>query len=180
MLDVGLDAAKARLAKLARGGLLVSASQDAYDEGITGLIRVGPLGCAPGVSRLVDVRFLDLVSRADSAVLVLRWEVIGPGGGLFPALDADVMLAPAGEDATLLTVAGAYRPPLGIFGAALDRTILHRVAAATIRAFMNRVADAIAHPASTAGSGSGIAAPEFPGRSAASGDAIGGPPGSPS
>ena len=177
VLAVGLDAAKASLAKLARSGLLAGASQDAYDEGITGLVRVGPLGSAPGLSRPVEVRFLDLVSRADSALLVLRWEAVGPGGGLFPALDADLTLTPAGEHATLLTVAGAYRPPLGILGVALDRTILHRVAAATIRAFMNRVADAIARPASTAGSGNGIAVQESPRRPATSGDATGGQPG---
>ncbi len=130
------------------------------------------MGSAPGLSRLAEVRFLDLVIRADSALLVLRWEAIGRGGGLFPALDADITLAPAGEHAPLLTVAGAYRSPLGILGAALDRTILHRVAAATIRAFMNRVADAITHPASTARSGNGIAAQESPRPPAASGDAI--------
>ncbi len=177
VLDVGLDAAKASLAKLARSGVLVRASQAAYNEGITGLIRVGPLGSAPGLSRMVEVHFLDLVSREDSALLVLRWEAVGPGGGLFPALDADITLTSAGEHATLLTVAGAYRPPLGILGAALDRTVLHRVAAATVRAFINRVADAIAHPASMAGSGNGIAVQESPRPPAASGDAIGGPPG---
>ena len=40
----------------------------------------------------------------------------------------------------MLTVAGAYRPPLGALGEALDRVILHRVAAATIRGFAARVA----------------------------------------
>ena len=115
VLDVGLDAAKASVAKLARSGLLVSASEAAYDEGITGLVRVGPLGSAPGLSRLVEVRFLDLVSREDSALLVLRWEATGPSGGLFPALDADITLTPAGEHATLLTggrsVPAAARDP---------------------------------------------------------------------
>jgi hypothetical protein len=66
--------------------------------------------------------------------------------GLFPARDADITLTPAGEQATLLELAGTYRPPLGAVGTGLDRTILHRVATATTRTFMNRVAGAIIHP----------------------------------
>ena len=145
-LEVSFNAAQARLANLIRGGSLVSASQHAYGEGITGLVRVGPLGAAPGISRIVEVRFRELVARGDTAVLALRWETLGPGGKLFPALDADITLTPAGEQATLLTMGGAYRPPLGALGAQIDRAILRRAAAATIRSFINRVAEAIADP----------------------------------
>ena len=150
LLDVSFNAAQARLANLTREGTLLDASQDAYGLGIIGVVRIDPLGSAPGMSRLVEVHFRDLVIHENSAVLTLRWEAIGPGGGLFPALDADITLSPAGEDATLLTLAGAYRPPLGALGARLDQAILQRVAAATIRAFLDRVVDAIAHPASAA------------------------------
>src|SRR6266576_3170529 len=59
---------------------------------------------------------------------------------LFPVLDADVRLTPAGEHVTLLSMAGSYRPPLGSLGQALDRVILHRVATATIRGFVAQVA----------------------------------------
>ncbi len=156
-LEVSFVAAQARLANLARGGSLLSASKDAYGEEITGLARVGPLGSAPGLSRLVEVRFRDLAASEDSAGLALRWEATGPGGRLFPALDADLTLRRAGEQATSLTLAGAYRPPLGTLGAGLDRAILRRVAAATIRAFLNRVADAIVHPDGAAAPVSGIA-----------------------
>ena len=160
LLDVGFTAATARLANLVHGGSLVTASQDAYGEGITGLMRVGPLGPGAAVSRLVKVHFAELVSREDSAVLTLRWEAQGPGGGLFPALDADIMLAPAGEQATMLRLAGAYRPPLGVFGAGLNWAILHRVATATVRSFVGRMADAIAHPATAAERGRGYAGTE--------------------
>ena len=105
-LDVGFNAAQARLANLARGGLLRRASHDAYDELGTGLARIGPLGAAPGMSRLVAVRFSDMAIHEDFAIEAMRWEAIGPGGCLFPALDADIKLTPAGEDATMLTVAG--------------------------------------------------------------------------
>jgi len=88
LLDVSFAAAQARLANLARGGSLLSASQAAYGDGITGLARVGPLGA------------------------------VGDG---------------------------------------LDRVILHRVAAETARAFMNRVAGAIAHPGGAAERERGLA-----------------------
>lgn len=150
-LRVGFDAARTGLANLARGGLLTTVSTEAYGEGLTGLVRVGPLDSAPGMSRLVEVHSRDLVIRDESAVLMLRWEAIGSGGRLFPALDADITLTPAGEHATLLRLAGAYRPPLGSLGAGIDRVILHRGAAATIRAFISRVADAIAPATRVAG-----------------------------
>jgi carbon monoxide dehydrogenase subunit G len=145
-LDVGFDAAQSRLASLTRDGSLRIASVSAYDNGLVVLIRVGPLGDVPGVSKLVRVHFRELVSRADSAVLTLRWEATGQGGGLFPALDADITLTPAGEETTRLTLAGAYRPPLAALGSGLDRAILGRVASATIRSLLSRLALAIANP----------------------------------
>jgi hypothetical protein len=150
-LGVGFDAARGGLASLARRGLLTSASAEAYGEGLTAVARAGPRGSGPGTSKLVKVHFRDLVMRDDSAVLMLRWEATGLGGRLFPALDADITLTQAGEHATLLRLAGCYRPPLGSLGAGLDRAILHRAAAATIRAFMSRVADSIGPGPSRAG-----------------------------
>jgi hypothetical protein len=146
-LDVGFSAAQARMTNLARGGLLRRACDDAYRDLGTGLARVGPLGAAPGLSRLVAVRFTNMAVHEDFAVVAIRWEAAGPGGALFPALDADLKLTPAGDQATMLTVWGVYRPPLGGLGAGLDRVLLHRVAQATIRAFTHQIGAAIAHPA---------------------------------
>ena len=146
-LDVGFNAAQARLANLTRGGLLRRACDDAYQDLGARLARVGPLGSAPGLSRLVAVRFTDMAVHEDFAIVAIRWEATGPGGALFPALDADLKLTPAGDRATMLAVSGAYRPPLGSLGAGLDRVLLHRVAQASIRAFTHQIGAAIAHPA---------------------------------
>ena len=146
-LDVSLAAAGARLASLVRSGLLGRASAQAYGDGITGLGPADPLGPVPGLSRLVRVHVQNLEVSGDSARFALRWEVTGPGGELFPALDADITLTPAGEHATTLTLIGAYRPHPGTAGAALDRAIMHRTATATIRAFLYRIAESIAYPA---------------------------------
>jgi hypothetical protein len=143
-IDVGFEAARERLAKL--DSWFLTASDDAYGEGIAGLARVGPRGPTPGMSRLAEIRFQSLAAENGRAGLALRWEARGPGGRLFPVLDADLMLTPAGENGALLTLAGAYRPPLGSLGAELDRLILHRVAEATIRNFLERVVTALADP----------------------------------
>ena len=93
LLDLGFRAAEARLANVARGGLLTPVSEGAYGDGLTGLARVGPLGEVRGVSKLVEVHVLDVVTRGESAVLALRWQATGPGGKLFPALDAEARVA---------------------------------------------------------------------------------------
>ena len=126
-LDLSFPAASARLANLARGGSLTCASEGAYGDGLTGLVRVGPLGAAPGMSKLVEVHVREVVTRGESAVLALRWQATGPGGRLFPALDADIWLTPAGEQSARLSLAGVYRPPLAVLGAGLDKAAFHRV-----------------------------------------------------
>lgn len=145
-LDVSFAVARERLLQLAEGGVLLSTSQDAYDHGSTGFERVG----IPGLSKLVRVQARALAWTDQTAGLAIRWEATGTGGGLFPILDADIRLAPAGEQATVLTVTGAYRPPLGALGEALDRVILHRVAVATIRGFTAQVAARITGQPGTA------------------------------
>ena len=136
-LDVSFAVARERLTRL--GPTLSGTSDDAYGLALT---RVG----VAGVSKLVRVQVRELSWTDTTAGLALRWEATGPGGGLFPVLDADLKLAPTGDQGTLLTMAGAYRPPLGSLGEALDRAILRRVAEATIRGFLARVAAQITGP----------------------------------
>jgi hypothetical protein len=143
MLDVSFCVAQARLADFMETDLLRSASEDAYGAGITGLARVGALG----LYKLVRVQIRELAQQDGQAGLAIRWEASGPGSGLFPALDADIRLVPAEGQTTLLVLAGVYRPPFGTLGSALDRAALHRIAAATIRNFLGRLAAAITVPA---------------------------------
>ena len=144
LVDAGFEVARDRLAGL--DSWFLTASDHAYGEGMAGLSRIGPRGPAPGISRLAEIRFQSLAADDGRAGLALRWEARGPGGRLFPVLDADLTLTPADENAALLTLAGSYRPPLGSLGAELDRLLLHRVAEATVRNFLERVATALARP----------------------------------
>ncbi len=146
-LEVSFNAAQARLANLAHGGLLRRASENAQEWGAD-QAQAGSRG-ALGVSKLVNVQVRHLVTREDSAVWALRWEANGTAGALFPVLDADITLTRAGEEATVLAVSGTYRPPLGSLGAGLDRAIMHLVAEATIRAFTRQLGAVIVNPAAS-------------------------------
>ena len=136
LLEVSFAVACERLTQLTGSGALITTSEDSYSRETGTLTRVGAIG----LSKLVRVQVRELARTEKSAGIALRWEAAGPGGGLFPVLDADVRLTPAGAHVTLLSMAGSYRPPLGSLGQALDRVILHRVATATIRGFVAQVA----------------------------------------
>jgi hypothetical protein len=142
--EAGFDAARERLARMVADGGLTVVSRDAYHGALAQLIRVGPFGGTPGVSKQVQVRLIGPVRRDGTTTLWLRWEATGPAGGLFPVLDADLLLRPEGLEKTRLTLNGCYRPPLGRLGSGLDRAVLHRVAAGTIRALLRGIADTLA------------------------------------
>jgi hypothetical protein len=146
LVDASFDAARSRLGRLAGDGVLLGASEYAYAAGVTGLAEAGLVA---GMSRLVGVRPGDPAETGGCARLSLRWEAIGSGGALFPALDADLTLSPAGEKITVLSLAGVYRLP-GDAGAGLDPAIVRCFAAVTVRSFIARVACALMHPAGSA------------------------------
>jgi hypothetical protein len=143
---VSFAVARTRLADLARGDGLLAAASEAYGQGVTGLAD-DPPDPLRGTSRLAEVPFGELVAYRERAHMALRWQAIAADGTLFPVLDADLALAPAGEDATMLDLAGVYRPPPGTQDETLDPAGLQRAATATTRAFLDRLAAAIgSHP----------------------------------
>jgi hypothetical protein len=148
--------ARAGLMNLAHGGWLSDASNGAYADGLAGLVRVGPFGNVAGASKLVRVLLLEPVERDGSLTLSLRWEATGAMGRLFPVLDANIILVPAGEGGCQLALAGAYRPPFAAVGERLDRVVLHRAASATVRSLLRRIAQTIA-PDGAAVAGTGAA-----------------------
>ena len=146
-LEESFVAARARLARLMGGDWLDGVSQDAYAEGISGQLRVGPFGGLPGVSKLVEVRLLEPVPHDDVVVVPLRWEATGRMGRLFPVLDANLALSARDDGRAVLRFAGVYRPPLSGVGEELDQIVLNRVASATVRALLARIAPLLAEPA---------------------------------
>lgn len=145
LLNVGFGVARVRLANLAHSHLLMSASQDVYDAAIARLAQASPPGPAE-LSRLARVQARNVVTGARSATLALRWQASAPAGGLFPALDADIRLAPAGDQTTVLTLDGAYRPPPGTAGSGLDQAVVQQAATTAMHDLLDRMAVAIAGP----------------------------------
>jgi hypothetical protein len=147
LLGVSLEAARAWLRRLAADGVLLGAAGYAYGQGIAGLAEEA--GPAAGMFRLAGVQAGEIAETPDGARLGLRWEATGPDGVLFPALDANLTLSPAGEATAVLTLAGVYRLPAQA-AAGVDPALARRVAAVTIRAFIARLACALMHPAGVA------------------------------
>jgi hypothetical protein len=147
--EVGTKAATTRLADLARGNSLIRASYAAWDAGKARTVQVGPR-----LTRLLRVDYRGPVQRGAVSVLILRWEAADGDGRPFAALDADITLVPDGEQATLVGLTGVYRTPAGTRP---DRLAVHRVAAMTTRALLDRIADTISGPAAPPGEETGAA-----------------------
>ncbi len=146
-LDAQYEVVCARLAHLIRRGALHSLSSAVHEGGLDTVVRVGPFGATRGLSKLVRLQALDPVHRGGKTTVSLRWVATGVAGELFPVLDADLIVTSDGHDRSRLELVGSYRPPLGRAGAALDRAIMSRVADATIRSLLERVATAVTEPA---------------------------------
>ena len=140
LVNAGFAAARRRLGRLAGDGVLLGAAEHAYGAGITGLAEAA--GPGAGMPRLAGVRPADLIDTPDCARLGLRWEAIGTDGAVYPVLDADLTLTPAGKATTLLALAGVYRLA-GQADAGLDPAIVRCLAAVTIRSFIARLACAL-------------------------------------
>ena len=144
-LNLGFPAAWTRLRDLARDGMLQRACEVAYGEGVAALAELA--GPAARLTRLAEVCLADLTETGDRAHIALQWDAIDADGTLFTALLADLMLAPAGEQACTLSLAGAFWPPPGLAGAGLDRVIVRCAVTAITSSFLDTVACELNHPA---------------------------------
>ena len=116
-------------------------AEQANHRGDSLLAEVG-FGDDVRVARRVAIEFGQPVRAASKLVLPLRWSAAG-ASGLFPALEADLEVAPLGPHRSQLAMSARYEPPFGPIGRAIDRTLLFRVAEATLKDFLDRVAAAL-------------------------------------
>jgi hypothetical protein len=126
----------------ASAGWLAAVAGEAQARGdeLLTAVGVGPLG--PRVGRRVAIELGDPVRFPSMTSLPLTWEPIGLEG-LLPRLDATIEVGSLGQDRTQLAISARYRPPLGVVGRAIDRVLLHRVAEATLKDFLDRLGHAI-------------------------------------
>jgi hypothetical protein len=128
------------LTGLANDGLAgIAELADERGEALLGEAGVGHGGAR--LARTIAVRVEPPVRIGSTTVVPLHWEA-AHGAGLFPSMDADLEISPLG-DTTHLAVSARYVPPMGRFGRVVDRAVLHRVAEATIKDFLDRVAAAV-------------------------------------
>jgi hypothetical protein len=113
----------------------------ANERGDSLLAEVG-FGEQVRVARRVAVEIGTPAHLGTTVIIPLAWTPVH-AAGLLPSLEADLEIAPLGADRTQLAINARYEPPLGMMGRAVDRAILHRVAEATLKDFLDRVADAL-------------------------------------
>jgi hypothetical protein len=142
-VEVPLPAAQVERALLASPSEWLQAMAGAAQErgdGLLAEVGVGPLGTR--LRRRVTIRLGTPVRFPSMTSLPLTWEPVGLEG-LLPRLDANIELGSLGEDRTQLAISARYRPPPGAVGQTIDRILLHRVAEATVKDFLDRVGHAI-------------------------------------
>jgi len=76
------------------------------------------------------------------AVVPMTWTP-EDAGRLFPRLEADIELSAFGAQRSQVAISARYQPPMGVLGRAVDRAMLHLVAEATIKDFLDRVAESL-------------------------------------
>jgi hypothetical protein len=124
-------------------------AMDADEHGDQLLAEVGFGPEELRLGKLVSIDVGDPVQLGEKTALPMSWRATGPQG-LFPVLDGDLEVAPLGASSTQIALSAQYRPPLGPVGRAIDRAVLHRIAEATIKDFLDGVARTVEALASTA------------------------------
>ncbi len=122
----------------------------AYREGERLRDRVGVGGDHGVVAKTVRLMVGTPLRGGFQTTIPFAWEATGTPG-LFPRLDADLFIAGIGPDLCQVALRGTYSPPLGSLGRVLDRVILHRVAEASVKSFVDRIAEALKPEGSSVG-----------------------------
>jgi len=118
-------------------------ARDAEDRGERLLAEVGfAYDREHRLDKRVEIDFGEPYRIPSKTLLPMSWRPAG-AEHLFPALEADLEVAPLGPSRTQLSISARYRPPMGVVGRALDRALLHRVAEATMKDFLDRVGEAL-------------------------------------
>lgn len=119
---------------------LPNLAQRADERGQRLLTEVGFPMDGHRIVKRVSIALGDPVRSSARTWIPISWQATGPSG-LFPVLDGDLEIARLGTERTQLAFSAQYRPPLGFIGRTVDRALLSRVAEATIKDFVDRIAE---------------------------------------
>jgi Rrf2 family protein len=140
--------AAAVAARLQEGGSWLAphvAAANADGEAIR--LRVGPGGPA-WLGKTVAVRLSRPDRTGDALRVAIAWEATG-ASALFPRFEGTLGITDLDPERCELSLSGHYRPPLGRAGHALDDALLGRVARATVRSLLRRVAHGLEQASTT-------------------------------
>lgn len=111
-------------------------------------LAVGP--GVPGVTATVELEVGRPIRGTESISIPFAWRVAN-AVKLFPHMEAELVITPSTDESTHLTFRGSYTPPFNSLGEVLDRLAMHRIAEATVRNFLERLAGAVVEQAEELG-----------------------------
>ena len=112
----------------------------AYRKGEELRTRIDPGSFIP--AKEVEIVLGQAVDRSGSVIIPMDWKATGPEA-LFPKMSADLVLQPLGPGLVEVVFRGSYEPPLKVLGRLLDRALLHRLAEASAKAFLDQLCRAV-------------------------------------
>ena len=112
----------------------------AYRKGEELRTRIDPGSFIP--AKEVEIVLGQPMDRSGSVIIPMDWKATGVGA-LFPVMSADLVLQPLGPGLVEVIFRGSYEPPLKVLGRLLDRALLHRLAEASAKAFLDELCRAI-------------------------------------
>lgn len=112
----------------------------AYRKGEELRTRIDPGPFLP--AKEVEIVLGQPVGRSGSVIIPMDWRATSVGA-LFPVMSADLVLQPLGPGLVEVIFRGSYEPPLKGLGRLLDRAVLHRLAEASAKTFLDHLCRAV-------------------------------------
>jgi hypothetical protein len=134
------EKAEDRVSRLLRD--LIGWADAAYRDGEELRARVGVGGKRPIIAKTVTLDVGRPVRSPSQTTIPLSWRATG-APGLFPVMNADLVIARLGPDMAQLGFSGSYEAPGGPIGHAIDEALLHRIAESSVKTFIDRIAEAV-------------------------------------
>lgn len=134
-IEVSLPEGRAAALLISNSTEMEGMGAAAYRRGEQLRSRVGPGGI---LAKEIAIT-LDPPSMSRRGVVIpLRWRATG-AEILFPSLEGELIVEPAGTSTSTLRIQATYRPPLGPLGTLVDRMVLARLARATVADWVERI-----------------------------------------
>jgi hypothetical protein len=104
-------------------------------------VNIGPLDIGAEIAVTVGEIGEQSYTTPNSRVtrIPIEWSA-AQRAGLFPVMKAELLVYPLTSTETQLEFVGRYEPPFGLVGSALDATVGHRIAQASVHRLITDVA----------------------------------------